>query len=298
MTSRADAEQLDATDPLRDFYDRFLVAPDGVIYLDGNSLGRLPKQTQQRLAELIDEQWGQRLIRGWSDGWIDLPTTVGDLLGENLLGAAPGQTLMADSTTVCFYKLASAALAARPGRREIVTDHDNFPTDRYVLEGLAKQHGLTIRWIHADPANGPDPQQIQEQVNEHTALVTFSHVNYRSAFILDMAEITRVAHEHGALASGTSATAPARSRSSSIKPAQTSRSAAPTSTSTAAPARPPICMSAPSTSRTCTSRSGAGLAATIRSRWRRATSPATGSCPSCRARRRCSGSSPRSRGSS
>jgi kynureninase len=200
MTEHADAERLDQDDPLRDFYDRFHVAQDGVIYLDGNSLGRLPKQTQQRLTQLVNEQWGERLIRGWNDGWIELPTRVGDLLGENLLGAAPGQTLMADSTTVCFYKLASAALAARPGRREIVTDRDNFPTDRYVLEGLARQHGLTIRWINADPASGPEPELIQEHVNEHTALISFSHVNYRSAFILDMAEITRVAHEHGALA--------------------------------------------------------------------------------------------------
>jgi kynureninase len=117
-----------------------------------------------------------------------------------LLGAAPGQVAVADSTTVCFYKLAAAALAARPDRSEIVTDTDNFPTDRYVLESLAAQHGKRIVWIEADPHAGPDPDQVAAAVGSDTALVTFSHVSYRSAYILDARAITAVAHAAGALA--------------------------------------------------------------------------------------------------
>jgi kynureninase len=197
---RARAQALDDADPLRAFRDRFVFAQDNAIYLDGNSLGRLPKDTPKRVAELIERNWGERLIRAWSEGWMELPLVIGDRIGTELLGAAPGQVAVADSTTVCFYKLASAALAARSQRSEIVTDRDNFPTDRYVLEGLADRYGMRIRWLEADPAQGPEPEQVAELVSEETALVSFTHVNYRSAFVLDMAEITRVAHESGALA--------------------------------------------------------------------------------------------------
>ncbi len=197
---RDQATALDAQDPLAPFHERFLVAPDGLIYLDGNSLGRLPKQTPERLKHAVEQQWGERLIRAWTEGWMDLPETMGNRLASELLGAAPGQTAIADSTTVCFYKLASAALDARPDRTEIITDRDNFPTDRYVLEGLASQRGLTIRWIEADPETGPIPDDIQPLISDKTALVTFSQVNYRSAFILDTRRITEIAHAHGALA--------------------------------------------------------------------------------------------------
>ena len=197
--TREEAAALDDADPLRAFYDRFVVAPDGLIYLDGNSLGRLPKDTPKRIQNLIERQWGERLIRAWSEGWLELPTTIGERLGTQLLGARAGQTAIADSTTVCFYKLASAALDARPGRTEIITDRDNFPTDRYVLEGLAGQRGLTINWIEAEPRTGPKPEHVQELINENTALVTFSQVNYRSAYILDTKTITELAHKSGAL---------------------------------------------------------------------------------------------------
>jgi kynureninase len=200
MTSRADAGALDDADPLRAFRQRFVIAGDGLVYLDGNSLGRLPRDAPERVARVVREQWGERLIRGWSEGWMKLPRTVGDRLGEALLGAAPGQVAVADSTTVCFYKLAAAALAARPDRTEIVTDVDNFPTDRYVLESLARERGLEIVWIEADPHTGPDPEQVAQAVSERTALVTFSHVSYRSAFILDARAITALAHGAGALA--------------------------------------------------------------------------------------------------
>jgi kynureninase len=185
------AAELDAADPLAAFHDRFLPAPEGLIYLDGNSLGRLPIQTPEAIARLVSHEWGERLIRGWNEGWIELPAVIGDRLGEHLLGAAPGQLLLADSTTVCFYKLAGAALAARPGRRQIVTNAANFPTDRYVLEGLAEQHDREIVWT--------DPADLHHVLIDQTALVTFSHVDYRSAAITDIGAISEAAHAAGAL---------------------------------------------------------------------------------------------------
>jgi kynureninase len=200
MASRAEAAALDAADELRAFHERFVVADDGLIYLDGNSLGRLPRDTGARLAEVVERQWGERLIRAWSEGWMELPRRLGDRLGAELLGAAPGQVAIADSTTVCFYKLAVAALSARPERTQIITDVDNFPTDRYVLESLATERGLEILWVQADAAAGPEPSHVAALISEQTALVTFSHVNYRSAFILDARAITTLAHQAGALA--------------------------------------------------------------------------------------------------
>jgi kynureninase len=198
-TAPADAAALDGADPLRAFRERFAASADEPIYLDGNSLGRLPLDTPARLERVVRDGWGSRMIRAWSEGWLDLPRELGDRIGSELLGASPGQVAVADSTTVCIYKLVSAAITARPGRTEIVTDRDNFPTDRYVVESLAAQHGLTIRWIEADRAAGPEPAEVERVVGPQTALVTFSHVAYRSAFILDMGAITRIAHEAGAL---------------------------------------------------------------------------------------------------
>jgi len=189
---------LDAADPLAGFRDRFVVGDPALIYLDGNSLGRLPRATGERLERLVEEEWGGELVRGW-DHWIDLPTKVGDALAAGVLGARPGEVIVCDSTTVNFYKLAVAALAARPGRRVVVTDRDNFPTDRYVLEGLAAAHDLELRWLAADPVDGPQPRDIAAVLDEDVGLVALSHVNYRSAAIADMAEITRLAHEAGAL---------------------------------------------------------------------------------------------------
>jgi kynureninase len=192
------AQELDAADPLREFRERFAI-DDQLVYLDGNSLGRLPRATVDRLAQTVSEQWGGRLIRGWNEGWMELPLTIGDRLGAAALGAAPGQVAIGDSTTVCFYKLASAALALRPGRDQIVTDYDNFPTDRYVLEGLARDRGFELVFLRGDPSGGPEPEAVAEAVSERSALVTFSHVSYRSAHIADMARITELAHDAGAL---------------------------------------------------------------------------------------------------
>jgi len=183
--SRARAEALDAGDPLAGFRSQFAL-PEHVIYLDGNSLGPLPLATRDRLRETVDQEWGTRLIRAWDEGWLELPVTVGDRIGS-LLGAGAGQVVVGDSTSVCLYKLASAALDLRPGRTEIVTDVDNFPTDRYVLEGIARQRGLKPVWFQFNPTMGPSAEEVAVAVSERTALVSFSHVSYRSAFMADLA---------------------------------------------------------------------------------------------------------------
>jgi kynureninase len=194
------AAALDARDPLAPFLQRFAPVPDGLVYLDGNSLGRLPRETADDVGRLLAEEWGRRLIRSWSERWLELPAQVGDRLGGHLLGAGAGTTLIADSTSVCFYKLAAAALDARPGRRTIVTDTDNFPTDRYIVEGLAGRTARRIEWVRSDPQTGPQPEQVAAALaGGDVALVTFSHVSYRSAHIADMRAITRLAHDAGAL---------------------------------------------------------------------------------------------------
>jgi kynureninase len=197
--SPARATELDAADPLARFRDRFVVRDPALVYLDGNSLGRLPRATAERVARVTNEEWGGELIRGW-DHWLTMPMVVGDALATSLLGAGPGEVVVSDSTTVNFYKLAVAALDARRDRRVIVTDRDNFPTDRYVLEGIAASRGLEIRWLECDPIEGPQPDDIAAALDHDVALVTLSHVNYRSAAIADVRVITQLAHDAGALA--------------------------------------------------------------------------------------------------
>jgi kynureninase len=196
---RSYAEELDAADPLAGFRDRFVRGDPSLIYLDGNSLGPLPHATRARIAEVVADEWGAGLVRSWHR-WIELPGQVGDLLGEHLIGAAPGQVAVCDSTTVNLYKLACAALDARPGRRVIVTDDDNFPTDRYVLQGIAAQRGAELRMIGTDLDQGLAADALRAAVDERTALVSLSHVAYRSGALADMAEITGIVHEAGALA--------------------------------------------------------------------------------------------------
>ncbi|MGE9807217.1 kynureninase [Janibacter sp. G1551] len=202
----ADAQLADRDDPLAAFGELFLAPEDDglVAYLDGNSLGRPPRATADRLAQIVRGEWGSRLIRSWTEGgpgdrWWDAPTRVGDLLGAGVLGAAAGQVVVADSTTVCLYKALRAAVAMRPGRDEIVTDRHNFPTDRYVVEGIADELGLTIRWIESDPDGGVSADEVAEVLSERTAVVTLSHVAYRSAHIADLPGLTRLAHDAGAL---------------------------------------------------------------------------------------------------
>ena len=198
----ARAEALDAADPLAGMRDKFITTEDSdvVAYLDGNSLGRPLRATADLMNDFVRDQWGGRLIRGWTDGWLDWPGRLGDRLGEVALGAAPGQVVIADSTTVLIYKLARAAVDGRPGRRKVVLDTDNFPTDRYVLEGIAKERGLELVWIETHPATGVHPEQVAAVADGDTALVLFSHVAYRSGWMADAAAITRIAHDAGALA--------------------------------------------------------------------------------------------------
>jgi kynureninase len=201
MATRLDSASLDAADPLASFRDRFVFADPALVYLDGNSLGRLPRATVERLGAVVGDEWGGELIRAW-DHWIDEPARVGDLLGGEILGARSGEVILSDSTTVNFYKLARAALTARSGRRIVITDRANFPTDRYVLEGLAVDGTAENAWLDPDPIEGPELDEIAAVLDEHpgdVALVTLSHVNYRSAAIADMAAITELAHAAGAL---------------------------------------------------------------------------------------------------
>lgn len=199
LTTRAAATRLDSQDVLASFRDRFLHVDPDLIYLHRNSLGRLPLATIDRIATVLRDEWGDRLIRGWPESWFDLPWQVGDQIGVRLLGAAPGQVILADSTTVDFFKLAAAALgAAAPGRHVIITDRDNFPTDRYVLEGLAAGARFELRFLEFDELVGQGPAAIAAAVGADTALVTLSHVDYRSGAIADMADINAVSHAAGA----------------------------------------------------------------------------------------------------
>ena len=197
----ADPATLDAADPLAPFRRRFVIPDPDLVYLDGNSLGRPPLRSIERVSRVLTEEWAGDLIRGW-DRWLAAPRRVGDLLATGLLGAKADEVVICDSTTVSFYRLASAALDARPDRRIIVTDRANFPTDRYVLEGLARDRDRAIAWLDPDPTDGPSVAEVAAVLATHSddvALVTLSHVNYRSAAIADLPAITALAHEAGAL---------------------------------------------------------------------------------------------------
>jgi kynureninase len=195
---RTDALALDAADPLAAFRDRFVEPEPGLIYLDGNSLGRLPRSSRERLVEVIDAEWGGGLVRSWEQ-WIELPRQVGDLIGTALLGAAPGQVLVTDATTVNLYKLAAAALDLRPDRSVIVTAADEFPTDRYVLDSLAAARDLQLRVVPADVALGPALSDVVTALDAEVALLCLSHVGYRSGALADLPALTAAAHEVGAL---------------------------------------------------------------------------------------------------
>jgi kynureninase len=187
---RVDAERLDAADPLAPFRDRFRIDDPDVLYLDGNSLGRLPLATARRLQEAVEREWGSELAGAW-DHWIDLPTRVGDAIGR-VVGAAAGQVAVSDSTTINLYKLAVAALRHRraDGRRVVVADREEFPTDRYVLTGLGDD--VDVRWAPpADLGAAVAPGDV--------ALVVYSLVDYRTAELRDLHAITRQAHDGGAL---------------------------------------------------------------------------------------------------
>ncbi|MEY2568336.1 MAG: kynureninase [Actinomycetota bacterium] len=184
MTSRADAARLDEQDPLAGFRDRFVIDDEDLVYLDGNSLGRLPRATRGRLLRAVDEEWGRGLVTSWSS-WVDLATDVGDRLGAAVLGAAPGQTLVSDSTSVNLYKLAVSALDARPGRTAVVIDVGEFPTDRFVLEGICAARGLEMR--------------TGDGLDGSVGLVVCSHVSYATGERLDVRATSDAVHDVGAL---------------------------------------------------------------------------------------------------
>jgi kynureninase len=197
------AAALDLSDPLQSFRDEFVGSESPLVYFDGNSLGRPPRATAQRLASFTEEAWGGRLIRGWDESWMDMPFVIGDTIGRAVIGAAPGQTVVGDSTTVLLYKLLRAAYdaahTADPARVEIVVDRDNFPTDRYLVEGIAEETGAKVRWVEVDRASGVTEEALREAVGPQTAVVLLSHVAYRSGYLADAAAFTRIVHEAGAL---------------------------------------------------------------------------------------------------
>lgn len=196
----AEARELDARDPLAAHGDAFVDAPGVSAYLDGNSLGRPLRDLPSRLEQFVQHDWGTRLIRSWDEQWMDLPTRLGDRIGALCLGAAAGQTVVADSTTVLLYKLMRAAVdVAGPDRTEIVIEEGNFPTDRFVAEGIAAERGLTLRWIAPDPVTGVQVADVSGAVSERTALVVLSHVDYRSGALAEMSAITDAVHASGAL---------------------------------------------------------------------------------------------------
>jgi kynureninase len=188
--TRDDAAALDRADVLAAFRERF-VLPDGVIYLDGNSLGPLPKAARVRMAEVLERERGHSLIRSWTQhGWIDLQFRIGEKIGR-LIGAEPGTTVVADSTSVNLFKLLAAVLDQRPGRKVIVTEAGNFPTDLYIAQGLAAllQRGYEVRPVI----------DVAAALNDEVAVLMLTHVDYRSGAMHDMAALTRAAHEAGAL---------------------------------------------------------------------------------------------------
>jgi len=190
--SRSDCVTMDAGDPLGSLKARFTV-PKHVIYLDGNSLGALPRHVPERVQHTIKSEWGQDLIRSWnSAGWIDLPSRVGGRIAR-LIGAAGDEVIAADSTSVNLFKVAAAALALRPGRRVIVSEAGNFPTDLYMLQGLAALGGAVELRVVA-------PEDIEAALSDEVAALVLTHVHYKSGRVHDMARLTAKAHEAGALA--------------------------------------------------------------------------------------------------
>ena len=190
-----DPEDLDHHDPLAPLRERYVGSDTSLVYFDGNSLGRPLRATAERLTAFVEHEWGGRLIRGWDESWMDLPLVVGDEIAAACLGAAPGQTTVGDSTTVLLYKALRAACALRPDRTEVVLCRDDFPTDRYVAASVARELGLTLRWVEAEPT----VDDVRAVLGDRTACVLLSHVAYRSAWLADAPAITAAAHEAGAV---------------------------------------------------------------------------------------------------
>lgn len=205
-----DAAELDHQDPLRHFKSEFLITDDELSYLDGNSLGRLPKRTIEATNDFLTKEWGHELVDGWSH-WIDQAQPAGDLLARAALGAGPGQTLVCDTTSVNLYQLCSAAIRSQPGRNKLIVDSANFPTDRYIVAGLAEQLGKEIITLDTDGSGGPGSVKIDSQhevisvealrphLSDDVAMITLQAVNYRSGAKQDIKGINALAKEFGVL---------------------------------------------------------------------------------------------------
>jgi kynureninase len=206
---RGYAESLDANDPLSKFKSEFVIQDPDLCYLDGNSLGRLPKKTIEQVNHFLLNEWGTELVDGWSH-WIDQAQPAGDLLARSALGAGSGQTLVCDTTSVNFYQLCLAAIKSKPGRKTIMIDSANFPTDRYILDGIAKAHGLNLVTIDTDGSGGPgavriasehelvEPKELEALLSEDVALITLQAINYRSGARQPIKAINELAKRFGA----------------------------------------------------------------------------------------------------
>ncbi len=194
------AETLDSREALAGLRDEFVIADDDLIYLDGNSLGRLPKKTVDLMRSAVEDSWGQRLIRVWNDGWIDTPAELGEKVAR-LIGARPEEVLVTEATSINLFKLAVAALRARPGRSKIISDAFNFPSDLYILQGISDLFDGKFRLELIPSHDGVhiDLDALSAAIDEDTALVSLTHVAFKSAFMYDMAAVTRLAHSAGAL---------------------------------------------------------------------------------------------------
>jgi kynureninase len=202
VTDREYALELDRNDSLAHFREKFVITDPNLSYLDGNSLGRLPHETVKAVNEFLTLEWGREVVTGWSH-WVDEAQPVGDLLGRSALGAAAGQVLVCDTTSVNFYQLCLAAINARPGRKTIITDAANFPTDRYILAGIAKQLGLNLVLIDNESPGTAENERITVDIlkpymNEDVALVTFEIIQYRSGARNDIKSITDFVRSFGA----------------------------------------------------------------------------------------------------
>jgi kynureninase len=199
--SREYAHQLDQKDSLAGFRDQFLIDDPDLVYFDGNSLGRMPKVAIERARQIVEQEWGGDLIRGWNKGWWEAPTRVGDKIGK-LIGAAEGQVVVSDTTSINLYKLVMAALTLSPKRKRMITDTMNFPSDLYILQGCVEQFGNRheiVRIGSNDNELTPDLHALENAITEDTALVTLSHVLFKSGYLYDMKGITEMAHRKGAL---------------------------------------------------------------------------------------------------
>jgi kynureninase len=200
---RTAALELDAQDPLREFKNRFVITDPDTCYLDGNSLGRLPHATVKAINDFLTQEWGPEVVAGWGH-WVDEAQSVGDLIGRSALGAGPGQVLACDTTSVNFYQLASAAIRARPDRKTIIIDAANFPTDRYIMQGLADQLGLKLITIDNEDSTISDhelitPEILKKYMSDDVALVSLEVVQYRSGARQDIKAINDLMKSYGAL---------------------------------------------------------------------------------------------------